>query len=66
MKHIPNERIGQNTRKRTKLNGDSNLLDTDFKTLVIRLLNEFRARIDELSKNLHKETETIKKKAYKK
>ena len=27
----------------------SNLLDTEFKTLVIRMLNELRERVDELS-----------------
>ena len=39
----------------------SNLPDTEFKTLVIRMLNELRGRIDELSKNLNKEIEAIKR-----
>ena len=33
----------------------SNLLDAEFKTLVIRMLNELRERVDELSENLSKE-----------
>ena len=31
-----------------------NLTDTEFKTLVIRLLDELRGRVDELSKNFNK------------
>ena len=33
----------------------SNLPDAGFKTLVIRMLNELRGRIDELSENINKE-----------
>ena len=32
----------------------SNLPDAEFKTLFIRMLNEHRARVDELSKNFNK------------
>ena len=39
----------------------SNLPHTELKTLDIRLLNELRGRIDELSKNFHKEIISIKK-----
>lgn len=49
-------------RKRKKENMDACILPgTEFKILVIRKLNELRGRIDELSENLHKEIETIKK-----
>ena len=39
----------------------SNLPDTEFRALVIRICNEFKGRIDELSENIHKEIEIIKK-----
>ena len=42
----------------------SNLSDAEFKTLVIRMLNELRERVDELRENLisiKKGMETIKK-----
>ena len=39
----------------------SNLTDTEFKTLVIIMLNEFRGRIDKLSENLNEEIVGIKK-----
>ena len=32
----------------------SNLPDTKFKTLVIRMLNQFRRRVDKLGKNFNK------------
>ena len=38
----------------------SNLPDAEFKTLVIRMLNELRGRVDELSENFNKEIENIK------
>ena len=31
----------------------SNLLDAEFKTLVIRMLNELRGRVDELRENFN-------------
>ena len=31
-----------------------NLTDAEFKTLVIKMLNEFRGRVDEFSKNFNK------------
>ena len=39
----------------------SNLPDTEFKTLVIRMLNEHRKRVDDLSDNFNKEIVSIKK-----
>ena len=37
----------------------SNLLGVEFKTLVIKMLNELRERVDELSKNFNKEIGNI-------
>ena len=39
----------------------NNLSDARFKTLVIRMLKELRRRVEELSENLNKEIENIKK-----
>ena len=39
-KYGSNERTEQNPRKRTKQNGDRQLSDAEFKTLVIRMLRE--------------------------
>ena len=39
----------------------SNLSDTNFKTLVIMMLNERSGWTDEFSENLNKEIETMKK-----
>ena len=33
----------------------SNLPDTEFKTLIIRMLSELRRRVEELSENINKE-----------
>ena len=57
----------QNKSPEKELNkmGPSNLSDAEFKTLVIRMLNELRERVDELRENLisiKKGMETIKKK----
>ena len=41
----------------------SNLSDAEFKTLVIRMLNEFRGRIDEFSENFSKDMASIKMEA---
>ena len=38
----------------------SNLIDTEFKTLVIQILNEFRGREDELIENFDEEIGNIK------
>ena len=38
----------------------SNLLDAEWKTLVIRMLSELRGRVDELSENFNKEIGNIK------
>lgn len=47
-KNVSNKRTGQNSRKRTKGNGDSSLPDTQFKTLVIRLFLMNLGGINEL------------------
>ena len=39
----------------------NNLSDEEFKTLVIRMLTEFRRRIEKHSENFNKELENIKK-----
>ena len=39
----------------------SNLPNTEFKTLFIRIFNYLRGRIDKISENLYKKIETIKK-----
>ena len=36
----------------------NNLPDTELKTLIIRMLNELRERINELNDNVHKSIET--------
>ena len=38
----------------------NNLPDAEFKTLVIRMLNDLRERVYELSENFNKEIENIK------
>ena len=55
--NTPNERIGQNPEKELNKIDVSNLPDTEFKTMVIRMHNELSRRIDEVSENLHKETQ---------
>ena len=61
-KYDPNERTEQNSRKRTKQSGDTNLSDAEFKTLVIRMLKELieygnntgkemRVTLNEIKKN---------------
>ena len=51
----------QNKRLKKELNSmeTSNLLDADFKTLVIRMLNELRERVDELHENFNTEIGNI-------
>ena len=39
----------------------NNSLHTGCRTLVIKMLNELRGKIDEFSENLHKEIENIKR-----
>ena len=50
-KHGPNETTEQNTRKRTKRNGDSQPIRHRFKTLLIRMLRE----LTEYSNNIKEE-----------
>ena len=38
----------------------SSLPDAEFKTLVIRMLNELKGRLEELGENFNKEVENIK------
>ena len=38
----------------------SNLPNAGFKTLLIRILNELKGRVDELSENFNKEIENMK------
>ena len=38
----------------------SNLPDAEFKTLAIRMLNEFRGRVEKLSENFNEEIGNIK------
>ena len=40
----------------------SNLTDAEFKTLVIKMLNELRERVDKLSDNFNREIKNIKMK----
>ena len=42
----------------------SNLPDTEFKTLLVRMLNEIRGRIDELRTSTTTKRKTIKNEAY--
>ena len=37
----------------------SHLPDAEFKTLVIRMVNDLRGRVDKLSQNFNKEIESI-------
>ena len=39
----------------------SNLPDAEFKTLIIKILNKLRERVDELSENFNKDIENTKK-----
>ena len=55
--HVPNERTEQNSRKKPNKMEASNLPDTGFKTLAIRMLDELRERTNELSENLSEEKE---------
>ena len=53
-KQKPYERMEQRSRN----NGSSNLIDAEFKTLVIKMLNELRGSVDELSEIFNKEINT--------
>ena len=48
-KHGPNERTDQNSRKRTKQNGDKQS-DAEFKTLVLRMLKEHNENLNSIKK----------------
>ena len=39
----------------------SNLPHAEFKTMIIRMLNELRGRVEEFTKNFKKEIESMKK-----
>ena len=49
-KHGPNERADQNSRKRTKQNGDKQSSDAEFKILVIRMLKELNEDLKSIKK----------------
>lgn len=49
--------IGEKELSKTEI---SSLLDTKFKTVVLKMLIKLRRKIDELSENLNKEIENIK------
>ena len=51
-KHGPNERIEQNSRKRTKQNEDKLYIRCKFKTLVIRMLKELSEDLKSIKKDL--------------
>ena len=55
------QRTGQNSRKKRNEMETSNLPDSEFKTLIIRMLNEFRGQVHELSENFNKKIESVKK-----
>ena len=48
--HGPNERTEQNSRKRLNKMATSKLLDTEFKTLVVRMLKELSEVLSSLKK----------------
>ena len=52
-KHVPNERAVQNPRKELSKMETHNQPGAEFKTLVMRMLNEFRGRVDELSESFN-------------
>ena len=54
-KHVPNERTEQSSRKRIHQMETSNIPNTEFKTVMIRMLKEIRGRVDELRENFNKE-----------
>ena len=58
-KYVPKERTGENSKKYLNKMESSNLADTEFKILVIRMLKE-------LSENFNKDIENIKKRSYSK
>ena len=58
-KHFPNERPEQNSGKRTKQMETSNLPDAEFKTLVIRILNNLSENFNK-DENIKMEIENIK------
>ena len=64
MKHGPNERTDQNSRKRTKQKGISNLSDAEFNTLVIRMLKELSEDLNNI-KNIQPEKKNTLKNDYK-
>ena len=46
--------------EKNTLGGINNLPDVEFKTLVIRMLDKLRGRVEELSENFNKEMQNIK------
>ena len=58
-KHSPSETTEQNSRKRTKQNKKSNLLNAEFKTLVIRMLKELRENLNSIKKIQSEAKDTV-------
>ena len=52
-KQVPNKKTEKTPRKKLNKIKTRNLPDIVFKTMVIRMLNEPRVRIDELSENFN-------------
>ena len=66
MEYVPNEGIRWNARRKTKLSGDQQSTNKEFKAILIKILKELRRRMDEQSEKLevfNKELENIKKNA---
>ena len=53
-KHVPNEKTEQTPEKILNKMEASSLPDAEFKTLVIKMLNELRGKIDDLGENFKK------------
>ena len=50
-KHGPNERTDQNSRKRTKQNGDKHYIRWRVQTLVIRMLKDLREDLNNIKRS---------------
>lgn len=60
-KHAPTEKTGEIPRKRTKRNGEKQSTRYRVQAMVIRMLKGLKGRTDNLSENLKKKGEIIKK-----
>lgn len=57
---LPNEKQEKTSLKELNKLEASNIADRRFKTMVIRMLNKFRGRIDQFSENFNQEIVNIK------